>query len=61
MKKKEIDFTNLLPKDKHDRRIVAEVNQELFDEAQEYMKQRKIKIKEVVEFGLKAFIRSCKK
>jgi hypothetical protein len=52
--------TTELPTPEQKRLMQAEVNQELFDEAHKEMKRRNLKIRQVVEFGLKAFISASK-
>ena len=43
------------------RAIMCEVDLDLFKKAEKHMKERDLKIKQAVEFGLKAFILSCEK
>ncbi len=49
-----------LPKKENKRLLQAEVNFELFNEAQKEMKKRGLKIRQVVEFGLSAFVKASK-
>ncbi len=49
-----------LPTNEEKRLLQAEVNLELFNEAQKEMKKRGLKIRQVVEFGLSAFVKASR-